>query len=381
MAKKLYEESNIQDIANAIREKNNSTDKYKVSEMADAISALSTGDIILPIPEEALGNTIRGNHYRFYGDTWDWFIETYGEQMKMLYAGNYMFAESAYLKAIPFTIRFATYNCDHAFYNCQQLKEITKVYVDNGSPSDGGLNMSYLFANCYNLRTLPNQMFGTACSVRYEPDGAHTNNMFYRCYSLRNIPDLTNLSGRNLYVELFRSATSLDEATNLPVPINSPGFYHTFDHCYRLQDITFAVNADGTPKTANWSGVDIDLTSYIGWAYSSAYITNYNSGVYYEVRNNANYWNYKDTNNWYTANKAFSRYNKTSAINTINSLPDCSAYIASTGGSANTIIFMTGVGSATDGGAIDTMTEEEIAVAASKGWTIAFKDYASNGYI
>ena len=43
MAQKLYEESNIQAIANAIRDKNGSTDTYKTSEMAAAISAIETG--------------------------------------------------------------------------------------------------------------------------------------------------------------------------------------------------------------------------------------------------------------------------------------------------------------------------------------------------
>lgn len=43
MAQKLYEESNIQDIANAIRSKNGLTTTYKPSEMAAAISAISGG--------------------------------------------------------------------------------------------------------------------------------------------------------------------------------------------------------------------------------------------------------------------------------------------------------------------------------------------------
>ena len=36
MAKKLYEEASIQNIANAIREKNGTTTKYKVAEMGFA---------------------------------------------------------------------------------------------------------------------------------------------------------------------------------------------------------------------------------------------------------------------------------------------------------------------------------------------------------
>ena len=41
MSKKLYEESSIQDIANAIREKNDEVTAYKIREMGDAIRALS----------------------------------------------------------------------------------------------------------------------------------------------------------------------------------------------------------------------------------------------------------------------------------------------------------------------------------------------------
>lgn len=41
MAKKLYEESSVQAIANAIRAKNGSTTTYKIAEMAGAVQALT----------------------------------------------------------------------------------------------------------------------------------------------------------------------------------------------------------------------------------------------------------------------------------------------------------------------------------------------------
>lgn len=46
MAKKLYEESSVQDIAAAIREKNGAATKYKVAEMADAVRALSGSEVV-----------------------------------------------------------------------------------------------------------------------------------------------------------------------------------------------------------------------------------------------------------------------------------------------------------------------------------------------
>ena len=46
MSKKLYEETSVQAIAAAIREKNGSTTKYKVAEMADAVRALSGSEAV-----------------------------------------------------------------------------------------------------------------------------------------------------------------------------------------------------------------------------------------------------------------------------------------------------------------------------------------------
>ena len=46
MSKKLYEESSIHDIATAIREKNGTTTKYKVSEMGAAVRALSGSEAV-----------------------------------------------------------------------------------------------------------------------------------------------------------------------------------------------------------------------------------------------------------------------------------------------------------------------------------------------
>ena len=56
-------------------------------------------------------------------------------------------------------------------------------------------------------------------------------------------------------------------------------------------------------------------------------------------------------------------------METINSLPVVQK-ASSTDNNTFIIKFKGNAGSATDGGAINTMTEEEIAVATSRGWTV-----------
>lgn len=46
MAKKLYEEASVQDIANAIREKTGGAETYKIAQMGDAVRGITTGDQI-----------------------------------------------------------------------------------------------------------------------------------------------------------------------------------------------------------------------------------------------------------------------------------------------------------------------------------------------
>lgn len=43
MAKKLYEEASVQDIAAAIREKTGGAETYKIAQMGDAVRGITTG--------------------------------------------------------------------------------------------------------------------------------------------------------------------------------------------------------------------------------------------------------------------------------------------------------------------------------------------------
>ena len=77
MAEVLVQDSSLQDIADAIREKNGTETTYKPSEMGDAVRGISGGGGS-GVPPEAL--VLTGNcSYRFANGGWNWFLEEYGD--------------------------------------------------------------------------------------------------------------------------------------------------------------------------------------------------------------------------------------------------------------------------------------------------------------
>ena len=331
------------------------------------------------LPEEAL--LISGNcDNRFYGDYWNWFIENYGNQIttQNIEECSNMFRGSSNLTSIPFNI-----NCDNlyghrfdfTFYSCTYLTNIGKII--NARPNQ----MNYMFSSCHKLRYLPEFVNPNFDKIH---EGGNLTGVFQYCYSLRQIPEnfLKELWGLitnkkySVFNSNFYGCYALDEIRGLNPQtgnMTSDMFYDTFGSGYRLKDIIFAIQDDGTPYTVNWKSQTIDLgRDYIGYAYDSSTILNYNSGITAdkEVIDDTTYQALKNDPDWFTTKVEYSRYNHNSAVNTINSLPDTSAFLATNGGT-NTIKFKGAAGSATDGGAINTLTAEEIAVATAKGWTVS----------
>ena len=126
-----------------------------------------------------------------------------------------------------------------------------------------------------------------------------------------------------------------------------------------LKSFKFDVQEDNTPYTAQWKNITLTLNA-LGWG-SSAYANKEKC-----VSNAETYLQLKDDDEYWTLSSEYSGYNHDRAVETINSLPDTSAY------GTNTIKLKGASGSATDGGAINTLTAEEIAVATAKGWTVSF---------
>ena len=394
----------LEAIGDAIREKTGTSDLLTLDQMATAISGITGGGEV-DIPEEAF--VISGNcAYKFANGGWDWFIENYGDKITTegITGANNMFSNSK-INVLPFDINFVNGGCScnymfsgaklenipsldfkqtsyketsNMFNNCNDVKEIGTLKNLYPSKMDG------LFQYCYNLKNVP-EFENLNLDRVYTYASAGLQNMFFHCHSLREIPEellnklYTPKATSYIYPFLysaFNGCYALDEIKGVnpqTSTITSNLFSTTFTTCSRVKDITFALQEDGTPYTVNWKTQTIDLSSYVGFVSSKQWILDYNSGITADkqVTDEASYEALKNDPDWFTALTSFSRYNHDSAVNTINSLPDTSAYLVTAGGT-NTIKFKGNAGSLTDGGAINTLTEEEIAVAAAKGWTVTF---------
>lgn len=353
---------------------NKNTSKYisintmTPAEMVDEIGGLS----VFPEDKFLLTGNLINRFAKSYG--WDWALEKYIDKWhtENVSSLNSTFYEHYDLENIPFEINGNyTVSLDQTFYQCQKLKQIPILNLPTVS------NLRYTFTNCYNLREITDEQWNVENYYMATYDGWGW--VFQNCYSLRRFPTklLNNLwntyasAYATAYRETFIQCYCLDEINGLGVSTatyTSNMFSATFNQCARLKDFTFAVNEDGTSKTANWKNQVIDLSYYLGYGNTESYILNYNSGITVDkkVYDDATYQALKDDPDWYSLDINYSRYNHDSAVNTINSLPDCSS-----SGGTNTIKFNGAAGALTDGGAINTLTEEEIAVATAKGWTVS----------
>ena len=367
-------------IGDAIRDKTGSTDLLTLDAMPTAISGIETGGGELP--EEAF--IITGNCLnRFANNGWNWFVENYGDKIttKDITAATYMFSSSK-LDEIPFDINLST-----TVFNGVNIGSIFNASSIIMPPYITGKvgHMDSIFSSCYYMTEIPEDWIDKIdLSYIQNDSGTKMNGIFNSCYSLRKIPinllrnlyNKTTSSSYSPYYSNFRSCYALDEIKEIAVlmqTLTSSMFTMSFQYIGRVNSITFAMQEDGTPNTASWKSQTISLTERVGYEANVNNITDYTAyhGITTDkqVTNDASYQALKDDPDWWTTNVSYSRYNHDSAVETINSLPDTSAYLATAGGT-NTIKFKGEAGSATDGGAINTLTEEEIAVATAKGWTV-----------
>ena len=372
-------------IGNAIRAKTGGTELLTLDAMPNEIASIETGGGG-GIQVEPMVLTGSGS-YICSGIVAESYINLFGDTISTnnLQTSNYMFYNSKNLIEIPFDINFngsREWNATCMFSHCEKLKKVPKI--NNFRPS----NISEMFEYCYQLKDFPEDYFNnwnwTYLENQTSAYDGICSRMFSDCHSLRKIPveifNHMNPVISNYYTYFnsgFYGCWSLDEVVGLPIPYTATYtgnmLGNTFSYCRRLKRITFATQEDGSPIVVNWKGQIITLQANVGWGLNETTNATLNNGITADkfVNDDASYQALKNDPDWFANTPQYSRYNHDSAVETINSLPDTSAYLATAGGT-NTITFLGNSGASTDGGAINTMTEEEIAVAAAKGWTVTF---------
>ena len=407
-------------IGNAIREKTGGTDLLTLDQMPTEISNIQGGGtveeltitsngtynpptgidgyapVVVNVPQDggppAEALVLTGNcEYRFAHDGWSWFIREYGDKIttKDVSNCNRMFYYANGIDRVPFDINLSSTEGNDLSYMFSFNSFTTVPYLRGNLPVQTGdysnaCNMNSLFFGAEKLKTIPEDWFETFGGEEFwtarKNYSNNNSNMFSSCNMLRNLPRLDNVYCKprsvsySLYQNFTNSCYALDEVVDLPVEdavtYTSNAFNNTFYACFRINRLKFKTNDDGSAKTARWKTQTIDLSRYTGIADGMYYMTEvagFTTDT--QVTDASSYESLKSNEDWWACDVNYSRYNHNSAVETINSLPDTSAYLATAGGT-NTIKFKGESGALTDGGAINTLTEEEIAVATAKGWTV-----------
>ena len=414
-------------LGDAVREKAELTEKMTLDQMAEAINNLEVNpapnveeitivengtyapnegvdgfsNVIVEVPTD-LGDLpedllyLSGDQqYRFYGTGWSSFLEKYGNQITTENLTNlsHMFEDNSSIKTIPFTFNISKTSCSFiSMFDIASNLEHLPIF-SSGKVNNNGFR--YAFRSCINLQKIDIDFTDWDFSALGSYSTGYEGNLNPSCYSLKDIPmsyykkikEARTVAKNYLYSPYYylcSNCHNVGEVVDMPVMVldtyTSNSFNNSFTNAYRLKDFIFEVQDNGTPYIASkWKSQTIDLStsgySQLSGTYYSRDYYLYNSGITTDkcIYDDATYQALKnDPDNYvcgYSSEKPhhYSRYDKASAIRTINSLPDVSG-----SGGTNTIKFKGEAGLKTDGGAINTMTPEEIAVATAKGWTVSF---------
>lgn len=324
--------------------------------------------------------------YLFQGGFFDWVIEKYGNQITTnnITRAQYTFQNSD-VKEIPFALNFSSteksLDCNSIFFGCRSLTTVPEF-----NTTYAPINMTGMFNNMNSMKYFPEGWGeGWDWSNHETATSSYTgymNSLFDGCYLLRAIPQEIISHGNpslnsssTIYYNGFRNCHNLEKINNLFVYNNasfsSNAFNTTFLQCERLKEITFKKQADGTPYVCNgWKKQLIDLTT-VGYGLRAKSVANTDLTDDDKIENLEDYLAYVNgtgnPNGW-AAESKWSVFNRKSMVKLIDSLPDVSG-----SGSTNTVKVNWGQGAPSTTGNdyyMNALSEEEIAVAAAKGWTI-----------
>ena len=376
MADYLIKDATLTNIADAIRAKKSSTDTYTPAEMATAISSIETGGGGGELTEEDLTFTGDLRYFNYYGRM-SKLIKKYGSLMRfnditnLSYAFNgndslnsdfsnwtinlsrceltSCFESQGSIKAFPkFQGTVKSLNCLFRYSNnieliSDDLFSADTKFIFNNWQND----YSYIFTDCRKLKKVPlwfgNMTFTVDKDLNYSPYSMIYNNTFFNCYKLKE-----------LILPIIPS----------PAKLRSNCFMDTFENARSMRKFVFAPPPAGN-ESVLWTEQTINLADgecgYDSFASGSKVI--YNDETYNL---------YKNDPDARAQTLEYSFYNHDAALETIRSLPYAQFVDIPNSELQNVITFYGESGSATDGGAINTLTTAEIAIATNKNWTVSF---------
>ena len=298
--------------------------------MASNIKAISGGGNLPAFKSYKIGNN---GQYAFANNNHSWVYENnIPIDLSDTTDASYMFHSADKMEHLSDLDTSHTTNMNGMFYMCRSLKAIPKMDTSNAT------YMVDLFAGCEQITEVPALDISNATELGY---------MFSYCRKLKSIPNsILENCGRGdipeynqFYYYAFYQCYNLKEILNLDVSVGysstSNLFFYFVNDCYSLRRFTFKTNEDGSPIDAQWEEQTLDFSQYVGWAASSYTAQQWIDGDY-------------------TLKPEEAYYNRDSMAETINSLPivrNC------------TIKFKQAQG--------QLLTEDEIALANSKGWTVS----------
>lgn len=341
---------------------------------------------------------------------WEWFLDKYGNRIKVRLTQDnpdslFGYRNTKDVNGVKLIEKVSGEKCSlYKMFRGYYGKKLPVPIWEGTKPIT---SISNMFSDCKNLTDTEIKSFLSHFNFS-EINKASFEYVFSDCSSVRNINSILaqlhaqckDFVGGSVYMQSLCCRTCVaDELVGLPVPGGDVAYNlqkvpssvildNILDSANRAKRITFATKTDGTPCIVKWAGKTLSLNTDVGYTTTEYFILNQSSvhgitqekrvsdaATYEALKNDPDYYVYNNSKQTYDGKQVYigvlySRYNHTSAVETINSLPDCSAYCAEKN-STNTIKFKKYSGALTDGGGINTLTAEEIAVATNKGWTVS----------
>ena len=275
------------------------------------------------------------------------------------------------LSAIPLIHIRGKVDVKQAFSGCVNLTQLP-TFIQYTSSAEI-INWFHMFSDCASITNIPSAYLSSI--MGYDSSRNSTSGLFQNCLSLKEMLDINICLLSHDFSYMFENCCQLNKIVGLAMPnteFTSNNFTNMFKNCVMMSKLTFSGSGN-----YQWKSQTIDFTT-CGYDTTTnhTYSTNMGGKEFTfdsakQVTDASTYNQLKDTADWWTADVAYSKYDRQSAIATIKSLPNTSNYLSSNGGT-NTIKFKKNAGSAKgDNYNMSKLTASEIAVATAKGWTVS----------